>query len=220
MDTDFWLQRWRNGQTGFHQDRVMPLLPKYWPNLALPTGSRVLVPLSGKSLDIIWLAEQGHQVLAVELSPLAVEQFFAENNLHPNTHDSPYGRHHVAGKIEVICGDIFSLDEAILSGCAGFYDRAALIALPSAMRPRYADHVYGKLPAQCRGLLLTLDYPQEQMDGPPFAVLDAEVQELLARQWQVQVIDQRDILDKEPKFAARGLTHLSTTVYRLDKNRL
>ncbi|UHL62677.1 thiopurine S-methyltransferase [Paralcaligenes sp. KSB-10] len=217
MKTDFWLQRWREGQTGFHQSRVMPLLQKYWPSLALPAGSRVLVPLSGKSLDILWLAEQGHRVLAVELSPLAVEQFFAENKLHPDSHDTLLGRHFIAGNIEVICGDIFSLDAATLAECAGVYDRAALIALPPAMRQRYVQHIYGQLPPQCRGLLITLDYPQQQMDGPPFAVLDAEVQSLYAGTWRIQAIDQRDVLDKEPKFAARGLTHMRTVVYRLDK---
>ncbi len=220
MEADFWLQRWRQGQTRFHQTRVMPLLQKYWPGLALPAGSRVLVPLAGKSLDIIWLAEQGHQVLAVELSALAVEQFFAENKLHPDSHDTPMGRHFIAGRIEVICGDIFSLNSATLAQCSAFYDRAALIALPPAMRPRYVQHVYGQLPQECRGLLISLDYSQTQMDGPPFAVLDPEIKALYAEQWEIQTIDERDVLAKEPKFAERGLTHLSTVVYRLDRRPL
>src|SRR3546814_20537351 len=95
-----------------------------------------------------WLAGQGHRVLGVELSALAVEQFFAENNLHPATTDSPMGRHYVAGNIEVICGDIFGLDAATLAGCSGFYDRAALIALPPDMRRRYVEQVYGRLGAE------------------------------------------------------------------------
>ena len=83
MDADFWLERWRQGQTGFHMKRPTPLLAKYWPALGVPRGSRVLVPLCGKSLDMLWLASQGHRVLGVELSPLAVGQFFAENRLAP-----------------------------------------------------------------------------------------------------------------------------------------
>ncbi|TAL87838.1 MAG: thiopurine S-methyltransferase [Candidimonas sp.] len=217
MEADFWLQRWREGQTRFHQGRVMPLLQKYWPGLSLPANSRVLVPLAGKSLDIIWLAEQGHHVLAVELSALAIEQFFTENNLHPSSRDTPLGRHFVAGRIEVICGDIFALDAATLADCAGFYDRAALIALPPAMRQRYVRHVYGQLSQHCRGLLISLDYPQTQMEGPPFAVLEPEIEALYAGQWEVQTLDQRDVLATEPKFAERGLTHLRTVVYRLDR---
>lgn len=217
MDTEFWLQRWREGQIGFHQDRVMPLLQKYWPDLALPAGCRVLVPLAGKSLDIIWLASQGHRVLAIELSELAVKQFFAENSLTPTTHDSALGRHHTAGNIEMICGDIFGLDAATLASCTGFYDRAALIALPPAMRQRYTAHVYGSLPTHCRGLLLTVNYAQHQMDGPPFAVDQAEVNALYADRWAIQTLEERDILATEPKFAQRGLTRMNTSVYRLER---
>lgn len=218
MNTEFWLQRWQEGQIGFHQNRVMPLLQKYWPSLALPTDSQVLVPLAGKSLDIIWLASQGHRVLAVELSALAVKQFFMENQLTPTSHDSPLGRHHIAGNIEVICGDIFGLDAATLARCTGFYDRAALIALPPDTRQRYAKHVYGGLPAHCRGLLLTVDYPQHEMDGPPFAVDGAEVNTLYAEHWAIQTLDERDILANEPKFAERGLTRMCTRVYRLERH--
>jgi len=215
MDTEFWLQRWRDGQTGFHQTRVMPLLQKYWPGLSLPRGGRVLVPLAGKSMDMAWLAGQGHRVLGVELSALAVEQFFAENGLRPATRDSALGRHYAADNIEIICGDVFGLDDATLAGCSGFYDRAALIALPPDMRRRYARDVYARLPAGCQGLLLTLDYPQEEMNGPPFSVNDAEVRALYAGRWDVQSVDRRDVLAKEPKFAARGVTRMETSVYRL-----
>jgi thiopurine S-methyltransferase len=217
MDSDFWLERWREGRTGFHQQRVTPLLPKYWPSLDLPSDSPVLVPLCGKSLDMLWLAEQGHRVLGVELSSLAVEQFFTENGLTPAVHTSPLGQHYVDGRIEIICGDIFDLDSATLSACLGVYDRAALIALPEDMRPRYVQHVYGQLSDRYRGLLLTLDYPQDQMDGPPFSVTDVEVQRLFAGRSFATVIDQRDILQKEPKFIERGLTRLDTVVYDLKR---
>lgn len=227
MDPDFWLDRWNEGKIGFHQSRVTPLLQKYWPSLNLPAGSRVLAPLCGKSLDMVWLAEQGHAVLGVELSPLAVEQFFAENGLSPTISDSPFGRRYVAGNIEIICGDIFALDAATLADCIGVYDRAALVALPVEMRGDYVRHVYGRLPDQYRGLLLTLDYDQSQMDGPPFSVQDDEVQSLYAgrsgasrsnaSRSNAVILDRRDILEKEPKFAARGLTRLDTVVYRLSR---
>ncbi len=217
MDADFWLERWREGQTRFHQNRVTPLLPKYWPSLSLPSSARVLVPLCGKSLDMVWLAEQGYQVLGIELAQLAIDQFFAENSLQPTTHESSLGRHHIAGNIEIICGDIFALDVATLNSCIGVYDRAALIALPTAMRKRYVEHVYGQLPEQYRGLLLTLDYRQDQMEGPPFSVGDAEVQAIFSPHSKAQILDRRNILDKEPKFAERGLTELDTVVYRLNR---
>ncbi len=149
----------------------------------------MLVPLCGKSLDMIWLAAQGNPVLGVELSQLAVEQFFDENELKPLTHQSIYGKHYVAGNIEIICGDIFKLDAQILSHCVGAYDRAALVALPEAMRADYVRHVYGQLSRAYQGLLITLDYPQEEMAGPPFSVVDAEVQAVFEGVSPARIID-------------------------------
>jgi thiopurine S-methyltransferase len=217
MDAEFWLERWRSGRTDFHQARVTPLLQKYWPTLALPVGSRVLVPLCGKSLDMLWLAEQGMRVVGVELSEMAVHQFFEENGLVPEISDAPGGLCYTADNIEILCADIFAVDAATLSDCAGVYDRAALVALPEPMRPRYVQHVYGQLAPRYRGILITLDYPQAQMDGPPFSIGDAEVQALFAGSGEAVLIDRRDILDKEPRFAARGVQHLDTLVYRVQR---
>lgn len=215
MDPDFWLQRWREGRTGFHQQRPTPLLVEHWPALALPAGSQVLVPLAGKSLDMVWLAAQGHRVLGVELSPLAVAQFFTEHQLVPEVSESRYGRHHRAGNIELIRGDVFDLDAGALAGCAAVYDRAALIALPPELRHRYVDELYGRLPAGCRGLLITLDYPPHEKSGPPFAVSEVEVRKRFGRDWNVAMLERRDILDQQPGFAAEGVSLLETAAYRL-----
>lgn len=217
MDRAFWLERWQQGQTGFHQADVLPLLRKHWASLDLPAGSRVLVPLCGKSLDMHWLAAQGHRVLGVELSPLAVEQFFAEAGLSPQRHASGHGEHFVAGPVEIILGDAFGLDAGLLAGCAGVYDRAALVALPPALRRRYRDTVYAGLPRGCRGLLVTLEYPQAQKDGPPFSVEQAEVQALFPPQWDARLLERRGILEHEPRFRAQGVSALDTAVYRLDR---
>lgn len=215
MEAEFWLDRWREGRTHFHQSRVTPLLQKYWPQLGLPSGSTVLVPLCGKSLDMLWLAEQGHRVLGVELSELAITQFFSENQLTPVLHESAQGRHYVAGNIELVCGDIFALEDATLAACASAYDRAALIALPPAMRQRYASEIYGRLPGAAQSLVITLEYAQEKMEGPPFSVAEDEVLRLFSPHSETAAIDRRDILEKEPKFLERGLTALDTVVYRL-----
>lgn len=215
MDREFWLGRWREGRTNFHQNQVMPLLRKHWPTLQLAPGTRVLVPLCGKSLDMSWLASQGHGVLGVEVSGLAVEQFFDEHGLTPLTHESSQGRHYVAGDVEIICGDIFDIDEKTFSSCQAVYDRAALIALPEDMRGAYVSHVYNALPEGCDGLLITLDYPQVQMDGPPFSVSDNEVQALFTARTRASEIERRDILQDEDKFLRNGVTRLETVVYRL-----
>ncbi len=215
MQADFWLQRWREGRTGFHRDAPMPLLVQHWPALALPADSRVLVPLAGKSLDMLWLAAQGHRVLGVELSPLAIGQFLSENDLHAETRESPLGTHYLAGRIELVQGDVFALGDAILAGCDAVYDRAAVIALPPELRRRYADEVYARLRPGCRGLMITLEYPQADMDGPPFSVDADELHARFDADWDIDVLERRDILAAQPDFAERGVGSLHTSVYAL-----
>lgn len=216
MQPDFWLQRWQDGQIGFHRNEVMPLLQKHWPSLRLPAGNRVFVPLCGKSLDMHWLAAQGHEVLGVELSPLAVRQFFAETGLEPERRESRYGEHFTAGPVEIILGDAFGLDAELLADVRGVYDRAALIALPPEMRPRYAD-LHARLPAGCQDLLITLEYPQDQKSGPPFSVDADDVRATYDHDWAIETLERRDILDEQPGFAAEGVTRLHTAVYRLTR---
>lgn len=217
MHPDFWQQRWREGRIGFHNDKPLPLLLKHWPSVGLAPGTQVFVPLAGKSLDMVWLASQGHRVLGVELSPLAVEQFFEEHELMPEQRGTRYGTHFEAGGIEIILGDAFGLDAEVLAGCAGVYDRAALIALPPELRARYVGELYAQLPSGCRGLLVTLEYPQHEKQGPPFSVAEAEVMERYGRDWAVEVLERRDILGDQPLFQAEGVTGLETVVYRLGR---
>lgn len=224
MEPDFWRERWREGRTGFHQDQVTPMLAQYWPTLALPSDARVFVPLAGKSNDMIWLAAQGHHVLGIELSPLAVSQFFAEHRLQPTSHVSACGTHHVVsnvqgGSIELICGDVFALDAQILAACSAIFDRAAMIALPPELRARYAAHVYGQLPAACRGLLITLEYPQAEMDGPPFPVPEAEVRQGLTH-WTINPLQRLDVLAEQTRFAQAGVTALHAVAYHLERTAL
>ena len=217
MHPDFWHQRWHDNQIGFHQDKPTPLLLKHWPSLGLAPGSRVFVPLAGKSLDMLWLASRGHRVLGVEVEPLAVEQFFAENNLVPVIQTSQYGRHYISDEIELICGDAFALDAGALSGCDAVFDRAALIALPPDMRQRYVHALYAALPGNCRGLLITLEYPPHEKQGPPFTVPEAEVRDRYGRDWVVETLERRDILAQQPAFIADGVSALDTVVYRLQR---
>ena len=214
MQPDFWHQRWADNQIGFHQSSPTPLLLKHWASLGVAADAKVFVPLAGKSRDMAWLAAQGHRVLGVELSQLAVEQFFAEHGLQPETRDSKYGRHHEAGGIELIVGDAFGLDADLLRDCAAVFDRAALIALSPDLRRRYARALYAALPAGCRGLLVTLEYPQAERDGPPFSVSEDEVQALYAGDWGIDLRDRRPIPADHPGFVA-GVSRLDTAVYAL-----
>jgi len=217
MHAECWQARWARSEIGFHLPEVNTYLRQYWSALGLPIGARVLVPLCGKSLDLAWLAGQGYQVVGVELAQRAVEDFFAEHELQPVVSEVGAFRLYRAGAVEIYCGDFLALTAQQLAGCSGLYDRAALIALPPEMRERYAAHLAQVLPVGCQGLLVTLDYPQEQMAGPPFAVPDSEVQQLLGAAWQLECIEAADVLGENWKFLQRGLQRLDERVYRLCK---
>ena len=217
MHAEFWQARWARSEIGFHSPQVNPYLLRHWPDLAVAAGAKVLVPLCGKSVDMAWLASLGYQVVGVELARQAVEDFFSEQQLQPQISEEGAFVVYRAGAVEIYCGDFFALTAQQLQGCQALYDRAALIALPPEMRERYAAHLAQVLPVGCQGLLVTLDYPQEQMAGPPFAVPDSEVQQLLGAAWQLECIEAADVLGENWKFLQRGLQRLDERVYRLCK---
>ena len=218
MHEDFWQERWARNEIGFHLREVNPYLQRHWPDLGLAAGAQVLVPLCGKSLDMAWLAGLGYRVLGVELAESAVIAFFAEQELTPEVDQYGAFRRYRAGAVELLCGDFFALQAADVEDCSGLYDRAALIALPEGMRERYAAHLAAILPSGCAGLLVTLDYPQAEMSGPPFAVDEALVAQLLTeQQWTCELLEQADVLGQNWRFLQRGLTRLDERAYRLRK---
>jgi thiopurine S-methyltransferase len=215
MHAEFWQARWARNEIGFHANEVNPYLLCYWPGLALPDGARVLVPLCGKSLDMAWLAAQGCRVVGVELAQKAVEDFFSAHGLQAQISREGAFKVYRAGSVEIYCGDFFALTARQLGDCQAFYDRAALIALPMEMRARYVAHLCDLLAPGCQGLLVTLDYPQAEMQGPPFALVEEEVQGLFESGWQMTLVEARDVLGENLKFLQRGLTRLDERAYRL-----
>ncbi|WP_438866944.1 thiopurine S-methyltransferase [Pseudomonas sp. L1(2025)] len=215
MEPKFWQERWARNQIGFHLPDVNPYLQRHWPKLSLPDGAKVLVPLCGKSLDLIWLASLGYRVLGVELSQQAVESFFSEQSLTPHIRQQGAFKVYTSGLIEVWCGDFFALDADAVSDCTALYDRAALIALPPLMRAQYVEHLNRLLRPGCKGLLITLDYDQSQKAGPPFAVSNDEVRVLLAAYWGLEVLEEQDILGVSWKFVQDGVRRLDERVYQL-----
>jgi thiopurine S-methyltransferase len=215
MQPEFWHKKWASNQIGFHLPQVNPYLQRFWPDLNLAAQARVLVPLCGKSLDLLWLAGRGHRVLGIELSEKAVEGFFSEQQLQPQISEHGVFKVYRAGTIELWCGDVFALSAEDVADCSALYDRAAVIALPAPMRERYAEHLQNILPAGLKGLLITLDYDQSQISGPPFSVDDAQVQHMFGGAWQMQVLESQDVLIDSGKFVQAGATRLEERVYRI-----
>lgn len=144
----------------------------------MQNGASVLVPLCGKTSDMLWLLEQGHKTIGAELSPIAAQDFFAENKMDCETTKSDSFENYEGGNISILVGDFFDLTPADIPNIKAVYDRAALIALPAEMRKKYAAHLKTILDRGDQVLLITLAYDQAKMDGPPFSVTNDEVQNL------------------------------------------
>jgi thiopurine S-methyltransferase len=213
LQEEFWHQRWQEGKIGFHLNETNPNLTEWFDSLALEPGSRVFVPLCGKSLDMLWLAGQGMEVVGVEINELAVRGFFEENGLDPvieNRHNHDCWQ---AGNVTLIHADFFDIEQSDLGRIDAVYDRASLIALPPGLRVSYAEKIRQLLPAPVPVLLITLVYPQEQMQGPPFSVQHQEVESLYGQGYAISRLASIDILLNEPGFRKKGLDELTENVY-------
>jgi thiopurine S-methyltransferase len=218
MEPHFWHARWESGQIGWHIEDVNPLLVSHWPRLAAEPGATVFVPLCGKSRDLAWLAGQGHRVLGVEINELAVRSFFDEQGLRPWVREEGAFVRYGAGEIEILCGDVFELGVGELAQARYVYDRAALIAFPPEMRSRYAAHLRAHLAAQVDMLLITIEYDQATMAGPPFSVTPSEITALYGDELALHCLDDFEGLASE-HLRARGLERLHERVTRLHRGR-
>ena len=201
MDANFWNERWEQGQIAFHEGRPNGFLSRHasrW------SGSRrVLVPLCGKTEDLAHLASLGHDVVGVELSEIAGRAFFSEHALEPTeTRTGPFLDLRANG-VRILVGDFFRATAEILNAPNALYDRAAVIALPEELRIRYVAHLKEILPSDFTGLLVTDEYDQSAMSGPPFSVVKTEVERL----WSGVAVEEIDhgVADF-PKLRAAGIS--------------
>jgi thiopurine S-methyltransferase len=214
LEPSFWLDRWQKNEIGFHAAAVQPALIKHWPALGVAAGARVLVPLCGKSLDMAWLAQQGLHVAGVELSAIAVRDFFAEHNITPKVREHGGFEVSSAETIELWCGDFFALDPRAMNVTAA-YDRAALVALPPPMQQRYADKMAALMPRGSKVLLISLDYNPEEMQGPPHNISQARVRELFSAKFEVTLLEAIGGPPRTDHLRNRGVTWLEEASYLL-----
>lgn len=217
MDPEFWHERWARDEIGFHQHDYNAHMQAFVDRLGVSPGQHVFVPLCGKSHDLVWLMQRGHRVTGVEISEKAVTDFFSENGLHPRISGMLNGRRFRADGLEILCIDFFKLQPGQVARIDAVYDRAALVAMPSGMRERYVEHLTGLLEPGVRTLLVTMDYPQHEMRGPPFSVPPAEVHRLYAGTSLIEPLHSEDCLAEEPRFRQKGLTALSEHVLLLER---
>lgn len=210
---EYWHNRWDKEQTGWHRAIYNDLLLKHWPSINAPSGGQVIVPLCGKSLDMLWLAEQGYNVVGLEMVEQAVQAFFEENKLE--TVSNEIGKHikYSSPPFTIFQGDLFDLEAGVVQADA-WYDRAAMVALPNSLRENYVKQICQQTKPGASGLLITFAYPQEQMDGPPFALHDEDVLRFFADGFEVECLEKIDLEDEKD----RGLSNVTSTVFKITRN--
>jgi thiopurine S-methyltransferase len=214
---EFWLSRWEENDIGWHHEEFNPHLLGFWHNLEIPAGARILVPLSGKSRDMVWLAEHDYRILGVEISPIAVSSFFAERGLEPRVTEGERFSRWQAGDYDMLCGDLFLLQKEDLREINAVYDRASLVALNRDQREAYAGLLAQLLPSGCAVLLVAMDYPQHEMQGPPYCVTEQEVKEIFGADFHIDLLDSLDLIKNSDRYQNRGLSRMSEQIYRLKK---
>lgn len=216
MQPEFWHEVWqREGRPGFDQAEVNPGLKTWWSTLGIADGERVYVPLCGRSLDMVWLAERGHPVVGTELSQKAILSFFEGRSLTPTACEDGDHTWWAAGEYTLVEGDVFKLKN--VSGIRAFYDRAAVIALPEDLRSRYVAHLAGVIAPGGIGLMQTMEYDPALHGGPPFSVSEGWVRQAFESTFRVEVLHREfRTLATHPE-GTLGLPEMETVVWKLTR---
>lgn len=215
MKNNYWHDRWQSNEIAFNQETPNVLLKKFFPELFLKPKARVFVPLCGKSIDMIWLVEQGYEVIGVELSELACVDFFKKSQLEYTVVMLDDFKCFKSESITLFSGDFFNVTKALIGDIDVVYDRAALIALPFEMRSKYTSFLMTLLSKHSEILLLTTSYEQNEMQGPPFSVNAQEVKEFYEKELLVSEIYQKAFSDIPKHLKAKGLFNAVEHVFHL-----
>ncbi len=201
-----WLERWQIGRIGWHEEGGNKSLHRHWS----VSGKRVLVPLCGKSRDLDWLERQGNEVVGVELSDIAVEAFFDENEIACSVVQGELTAY-VADdrRITLYCGDYFRFAEGPFSG---LYDRGALVAISPDRRVEYVRHTRSLLDADAAKLIIAVEYDQSMAEGPPFSIPEESMRALWPELERIDAYD--DMENCPPKFREAGLREIIEAVWR------
>lgn len=209
MDANFWHQKWERGDIGFNQAQVNPFLAHYFGLLGLAPGSRIFLPLCGKTIDFEWLLGNGYRVAGAELSELAIRELFDSLRLTPEIVNEGELVRYSAPNIDIFVGDFFALSAEQLGVVDAVYDRAALVALPAGTRNPYVSTLM-EITHQAPQLLISYEYDQSRVDGPPFSVPDAEIQQHYGGAFNIRALERQDV-----QGGMKGKTPASETCWLL-----
>lgn len=211
MEANFWHDKWARGEIAFHQQQANPFLVAHFDALHLTKGSRVFLPLCGKTRDIAWLLAQGYRVAGAELSELAIKELFQELGVAPQITQAGKLMHFSAQNLDIFVGDIFDLTAEMLGQIDAIYDRAALVALPLETRKLYAAHLMN-MTGSAPQLVITYAYDQSKIDGPPFSISAEEVRQHYSAKYALISLETHDV-----EGGMKGKTTATETAWLLQR---
>lgn len=245
-----WQKGWDSGRysvpgQGFHKAEVNPFLVKHMPLLQLSPSEdickqdRVLVPLCGKTVDMVYFADQKISALGLEAIPRAIQEFAeivklpkeaAVFPLHKNAQHN--WKLNGNGYVGIVEGDAldFKVDEK--GPVDAIWDRAALIALRPEDRDAYVFMLHNALKPGGRVLLSVVEHDMVVMPeghlssstpptgtlepyGPPYSITKEYVSSLYSKFNfnLLQELERRDLIAEEPKWQEKGATKFEQICY-------
>jgi len=173
-DLGFWHDAWASGIVTPRVARPDTTLEMHWASLDVATGSRVLVPMCGRSGDLRWLQSHGYLPVGVEISPIPCREFFVELGVIPaRTAHGSFVQWH-GSDVTILQGNVFDLDDTYDAAV----DRGALVAVSPSRREIYAYHLKTCLTPGAPILLVAVEYDPTRQSGPPYPVFSDEVRRL------------------------------------------
>jgi thiopurine S-methyltransferase len=163
---------------------------------------------------------QGFSVIGVEISEIGVRQFFNENNLTYKITKVDDFDLYSTENLEIYCGDFFALTSKHLNKVKSVFDRKSLIALEPEVRQKYVKHLNDIISVGARILLVTLQYPQHQMSGPPFSVNKSEVESLFSMTFESRELRSFNDIENGSKLERAGVDYINNAAYCLRKVRM
>ncbi|XP_041039466.1 probable thiopurine S-methyltransferase isoform X1 [Carcharodon carcharias] len=219
LTVEDWMTRWEKKHIGFHKGEIHELLQKHSDIILNGRKQiRIFVPLCGKSLDMKWFADQGHTVVGVEASKMAIKEFFAEQNLS-HTQESVPGMpgsevfKSSDGRISLFNCNVFDFSSAIAGKFDGIWDRGSLVAINPPDRKHYVKLMTTLMAKECHYLLDTFTYDQDRCAGPPFSIPKLTIEDLYGQSCNIQLIESSDALTDRQRLW--GLDSFIEQIYQI-----
>lgn len=217
MEHKFWHKKWEKNEIGFHLDSYNPILTKHWIDFKSnfsKLGS-VLIPLCGKSKDILFFSDMGLKVTGVELSEDAIIAFFKENNLAYNVSIVNNSKLYscLEKDIQIFNCDILTLSHKDLGKVEMIYDRASIVALPQKIRTDYVKWIHEIKNNETKVFMNVFEF--DAPNGPPFSITLSDIKNYFSDSFTVTLIESIDIEAHKIQIHKNDISWLKSQIYFL-----